>query len=120
MPAASRPISVEQGTTWRLSFTWFTGDPGALGPAFDLTGASARFQVRQTRASPPLLSASTTDGRIVLGGVAGTIAITLSAADTALLVFPVCTYDLKMTLANGDVVRLLEGAASVDLDWTSP
>lgn len=56
------------------------------GVPLDLTGFSARMQVRRERDDPEtVLDLSTDDGEIVLGGVEGTITFTLSAAQTALL-----------------------------------
>lgn len=88
-------------------------DPGWVwaidGTPVDLTGASARMQLRRTLASTEVLQElSTADGTIVLGGAAGTIQLALPGATTANLSGE-GVYDLVITFASGKVKRLMSG-----------
>lgn len=110
-------ITIVQGATLDLTLTWKDPD----GSPVNLTGASARMNVRESTASSvTLLSLTTADGRITLGGVAGTIRLLLSAAVTATLSWTWGVYDLEIELAAGQVTRLLKGRVTVDPEVTRP
>ena len=104
-------ITVYQGATFRLPLTWKTGDPAA---AVNLTGYTARMQIRSSVTSPTdLLELTTENGGITLGGVAGTINILITATDTAGQAWRTGVYDLELIAGSGDVRRLLEGTATL-------
>lgn len=85
----------------------------------DLTGCTARMQIRPEVESPTvLLELSTTNGRIALGGVAGTATLTLDPATTAALDWDSGVWDLEITHPGGDVSRMAEGTASVSPEVT--
>lgn len=112
--AAKHNIVIEQGATFPLYVTW--NDPD--GSPIDLTGARVRLQVRQTPASTAKLvdfdSAALVAGQTIGPlNTTGVISIKLSAALTAPLTFTLAEWDLVITLAGGEVTRLLEGKASV-------
>ena len=74
MPAANITLQMEQGATFSKVFTC----RDAAGVLVDLTGYTARMQVRATYASPTtLLDLTTENGKLVLGGANGTISITV-------------------------------------------
>lgn len=112
MPATTYNITIEQGSTFTLQLAYKT----PAGAAVDLTGYSARMQVRETYASDtPLLSLTDASG-ITLGGAAGTIVIEASdestaAIDTRQTIWGV--YDLELVPPNGKAIRLLQGAAEI-------
>lgn len=108
MTAAVYNITCEQGADLRIVFT-ATDSNGA---AIDLTGASAAMQVRATvAAAATILSlTSAVGGGIELGGVAGTITITVLAAITAgLQAGAEYVYDLRITFATTAVDRFVQG-----------
>lgn len=116
MAAFKVGISILQGETFSRVFTWNAGEPPA---PVDLTGCQARMQVRAQVASPDvLLELSTANGRIVLGGPAGTIALQLSATDTAALGFVAAVYDLEIVHADATVRRLLAGQVKLSPEVT--
>lgn len=108
MLAGLLDITIEQGATFNLIMTYQdeNGDP------INLTGMTARMQLRrQASSAETLINLTTENGRITLGGVAGTIALSVSATDTAALTGS-GVYDFE--LVNGPVVnRLLEGSFKV-------
>ena len=92
----------------------------ADGANVDLSGYSARMHIRPTAASNTLTLALTTgqDGRITLGGSAGTITLSISATDTAAITAGRYVYDLELISAGGIVTRLLQGVVTVSANVT--
>lgn len=109
-------LAIDQGATFSKVFTWKTGTPYL---PVDLTGCTALMQIRATLDDPVvLLLLSTANARIALGGVAGTITLTVSAADTTLITWLTAVYDLQIVLANGTIRRLLGGNVTVSPEVT--
>lgn len=93
MLAGTWNIICEQGATfdWTLTCTDFNGN------IIDFTGYTALMKVKTSRddnCSSLLIELSTENGRIILGGVLGTIRLLISAADTTLLPAGQFYYDL--------------------------
>lgn len=108
-------ITINQGATFELTVTW----KDSAGTAINLTGYSARMQVRETYSSASTVVSLTNGSGITLGGAAGTIAILISATTTAALTAPFSgVYDLELVSAGGVVTRLLQGAATVTPEVT--
>lgn len=98
---------INQGSTFNPTITW--KDSG--GNPVDLTGYSARMQIRRhVRASTTIASLTDSAGDITLGGAAGTIKPVISATDTAAFDFDEAVYDLELEDASGVVTRLLDGS----------
>lgn len=108
-------FTIYQGASFDRTFTWQTGDPAT---AVNLAGYTGRMQIRQAVGSPsPVIELTTSNGRMTLGGAAGTVAIAITAADTADLPAGQFVYDLE--LINGTTVtRLLEGRATISAEVT--
>ncbi len=108
-------ITINQGATFELTITW----KDSAGTAINLTGYTARMQVRETYSSTSTIVSLTSGSGITLGGAAGTIAILISATTTAALTAPFSgVYDLELVSAGGVVTRLLQGAATVSPEVT--
>lgn len=108
-------ITINQGATFELTVTW----KDSTGAAINLTGYSARMQVRETYSSASTVVSLTNGSGITLGGATGTIAILISATTTAALTAPFSgVYDLELVSAGGVVTRLLQGAATVTPEVT--
>lgn len=107
--AGSYDITVDQGATYSQVFTWKDSN----GAAISLVGWTARMQVRQMPpVSATIIELTTENGRISLGGVAGTVTLTISAADSDDLPVGAFAYDLE--LINGSTVeRLIMGSFTV-------
>lgn len=115
MVAGSHDITIEQGATFKLNIIW--RDPAEA--PINLTGYTARMQVRQRYASDdPLLNLTTENGGITLGGVAGTIAVVASAAATADISVRAGVYDLEVVSAGGEVTRLIQGCVTITPEVT--
>lgn len=116
MAAAKIKLSIEQGATFTKTVTWKTGKPAL---PVDLTGCVARMQVREkVDSTAVLLTLTSADGRITLGGAAGTVVLRVDADDTAAITWKGGVYDLEIEFADGTVRRLLAGTVSVSPEVT--
>jgi hypothetical protein len=77
------------------------------------------MQVRATlEAATALIELTTANGRIALGGAAGTITLSISATDTEALTSGRAVYDLELVSGSGIVTRLLQGVATISRNVT--
>lgn len=99
--------------------TYTTGGELLYHPPVNLTGYTARMDIRETREdTDPLLSLTTENGGITLGGVNGQISLLISATDTAALDVDTAVYDLELISAGGIVTRLVSGNIVVSKEVT--
>lgn len=105
MLAGLLDIEIEQGATFNLAFLYEDG----AGQPIDLTGMTARMQLRrQYSSSEFILNLSTENGGITIEALTGTISLFVSAFDTSTLSGS-GVYDLE--LVNGPIVnRILSGS----------
>ena len=110
---AQLALKVFQGASWDYTLTWKVDD--AL---VDLGGFTARLHARPSISSDTVvLDLDETNG-ITLGGSAGTIVLTRSAAQTAALAPGKYVYDLELISGTGVVTRLVQGQLDVDAEVT--
>ena len=103
--AARLRLDINQGETFRKPFVWKSG-----GVPVNLTGYTARMQIRSDVDSPTIITSLTTEnGGITVGNTDGAFALYISAADTALLNFDQGVYDVELVSASGDVRRIIQG-----------
>lgn len=109
MPAKQLNITLEQGAAFVINITW----QSAEGTPVDLTGYTAKMQARYKYSDPaPLVTFSTADGTITLGGVLGTVKVEGMALLPGLTEKRSGVYDLELTkTSDGLVTRLLQGSA---------
>ncbi|XXQ53890.1 hypothetical protein ACA040_002572 [Xenophilus aerolatus] len=116
MAAFKLKLSIDQGATFTRQVTWKTGKPAT---PVDLTGCIARMQIREAIESPEVLvSLTTANGGITLGGAAGTVALRIEAAATAEFQWTAGVFDLEIEFADGTVRRLLAGTVTVSPEVT--
>ena len=116
MAAFRRPLTILQGETFSHQLVWKAGVPAV---PVDLTGCSARMQVRSVVTSGAvLLELTTGNGRIALGGLDGTLTLQLTAAETEALTWRNGVYDLELVHPGGQVRRLAEGSVKVKPEVT--
>lgn len=86
----------------------------------DLTGYTARLQIRETAgaADPPWANLTTENGGITITAAEGKIDLYISAVDTAVMPAKKGVYDLEMVAPGGDVTRLLAGTATISPEVT--
>lgn len=117
-----RPITIAQGADNTYVWAWKTKaseiDPPA---AKDLTGWSARMQVRLLDNRSLLLTLTNGSGAITLGSD-GVIVVKILATDTSTSMWirrPLPTrYDLVLTSPDGEVTRFSEGSVCVSVQQT--
>jgi len=110
-------ININQGTDFPLGITW---EDTAAGP-IDITDYTAKMQVKKqaNMCSEALISLDDTNGGgIVLGGVAGTIDISITA-DVNILTAGSYHYDLELTEPGGSKFKLIRGTFNVISGVTS-
>lgn len=113
MAAGVYDITIEQGATFQMNLTW----KDSTGTPVNLTGYSARMQVRTTYEAEDTLVSLVSPTDITLGGALGTIAVVIAASATQLLQIDEAVYDLE--LVNGSqVTRLLQGKATISREVT--
>ena len=107
MPAGRLNLTCKRGSNFSAVLTW-RDEAGVL---VDLTGYTAEMDIRTAPVDTgvQLLTLTTANSRIALGGAAGTITLTISAADTAALTAQTAWYDLIVTSSGGTVTPLFEG-----------
>ena len=111
MSAGFHHFIIEQGATFGKVLTLKDSSDSLI----DLTGYSgAEMDLRSAQdSSSEILTLTTGNSRLALGGNAGTVTITLTAAETAALDVQDGVYDLEITAGTGEVYRILEGTFSV-------
>jgi hypothetical protein len=115
MTATRLDISIEQGAKFERNILVKNNN----GTVKDLTGYSARMQIRPTFASDTvLLEATTTNGLISINSPGGVVTISLTADVTTTLDWSVAVYDLEIYSSVTEVIRILEGSASLSLEVT--
>ncbi len=113
--AGTLHLTIEQGATFNPVMTW----KDQAGNPIDLTGYTARMQIRATVDDSTVIhELSTTNGELVLGGVAGTITFGIPATTTASFTFQEAVYDLELTALDGTVTRLLKGSVYLSPEVT--
>lgn len=115
MPAAYWKIRIDQGETWRMVLR--LRDPN--GP-IDLTGYTARMQIRSTMASPePLFGlTSSLGGGITIIEATGTMTLLIADVVTAAWQWTYGLYDLEIESPSGETTRLLKGEIEVSAEVT--
>lgn len=98
-------ITCEQGSTFTRTFTIQQAD----GTIYDLSGFSARMQIRRDYdATAVIFSASTGNGHITIDVPFGEITVDISAAETATITRD-GVYDLEIYDADGIVYKVVKG-----------
>ena len=116
MSAERHNILIEQGTTFGLEVAYEQPE----GTPVDITGWSARMQVRQTHASTSsVLDLTSLAGSISVDGPRGTVTVNVGATQTAALPAPFLgVYDLEIASPGGTVIRLVEGSCRITPEVT--
>lgn len=106
-------ISIDQGS----DFTSTVTVEGSDGLIFDLTGYTARGQIRKSYTSTTAVNFTTA----INSPVQGTILLTLTAAQTAIMRAGRYLYDVEIVqTASGKVIRVVEGQVEVNPRITQP
>jgi hypothetical protein len=131
MAAGIYNMTINQGATFIRTFIWYScascdcacdsscGCGTSSSTPIDLTGFTAEMQIRSNIQSATVLyTASTANGDIVLGGIDGTVVLTIAATDTAAFDWTRGVYDMNLTSSGGVVTRLVQGSVVVSPEVT--
>ena len=101
-------IQIEQGTYWNPIFN-YTDSAGA---PIDLTGYSAKMQIRKAKPTDPVLhELSTAAGTIVVGN--GFFQLIIDEATSSAFTWTKGVYHLEIVDPAGRTQRLLEGSVEL-------
>ena len=114
MAAGTLDFTIEQGATFNLLLTWKINTV-----LVNLTGYTARLAARvDVEDTEVILSLTTSNGGITLGGAAGTISLDQTATQTTALVAGTYVYDLELVSGAGTVTRLVQGELNISAEVT--
>lgn len=117
MSAGHYDFAIEQGATLSKSIQVLNADDQPI----DLTQAQPRLQARADYGTDLLLDCNPTNGKLTVANAAqGLLLLTVSAAETALMVWSSAVYDLEIEYQGGAVQRLLQGRISISREVTTP
>jgi len=107
-------LIIDQGAHFERLMTITNPD----GSEYDLTGYTARMQIRtEIDADDVMCELTTANGRIVLGDEEGTVRLIIESAVTETF-DDEGVYDLELIDSDGKVYRLLKGKVKVELEVT--
>ena len=114
-------LTIYQGVDYEETLLWETDTPFA---PVNLTGYTARLQIRARRGSPDALITLTNGGGLTLGGAAGTVVVALTAEQTETLT-PQANgqkhaWDLRLVSPTGKRQRPVEGDITISPRVTAP
>lgn len=115
MAATRLDIVIEQGVRFDRSIQVRNKD----GTVKNLTGYSGRMQIRPSYASATvLLDATTANGMVTINAPGGVVTITIGADITTPMTWTSGYYDVEIFSSAADVIRILQGSASLSLEVT--
>ena len=109
--SAKYDFDIDQGATFNRALT-LKDDSSAV---VDISGCTFAGQVRTSALSSTVAGTFTF---VITNGTQGQFSWKMTATNTALLPAQQCVYDIEMTQANGDIIRLLEGFVNIKSNVT--
>lgn len=105
---------IDQGATWTVNivYTDYNGDP------VNLTGYTARMQLREKFTSTAVLTLTTSNGGLTLTPLTGGIAVSATAVQTEAIPAGFYLYDLELT-SGSEITRLIQGQITVRAQVTA-
>jgi hypothetical protein len=104
--AGQKNFEVDQNATFSFIVEYKDND----GLPIDLTGSSAKLQVRDTKGGSKLaFSLTSPAGGITITPLLGKLTIKMTPTQTNKLFYPKSSYDIMVSDSNGNKIKLLEG-----------
>jgi hypothetical protein len=107
--AGQYKFTLEKYASFTVPIVWYQSD--GVTPV-NITGWTAKLEVKDYTHALLIVTFTTADGSITLGGTNGTITLNMSATATGALQAGYWDYDLVLT-GTTQSVRLLEGAFEI-------
>jgi hypothetical protein len=109
----SEPLVIEQGATFIWPFLWQAGPTMKTLEPVDLTGCTARMQVRaEIDSVDVLLDLTTENSGIVLGGATGMVTVEVSATATSAIDWTSGVFDLEVSSPRAPWSAWCKGACA--------
>jgi uncharacterized protein YndB with AHSA1/START domain len=113
--AGQKNFEVDQNAT----FSFVVEYKDDNGNAIDLTGASAKMQIRDVKGGTKLaVTLTSPSGGIVINGPLGKVTVTLTPTQTNKLFYPKSVYDIMVVDTNANKIKLLEGFITLNRSVT--
>ena len=113
--AGQKNFEVDQNATFSFVVEYKDNN----GNAIDLTGASAKMQVRDVKGGTKLaVTLTSPSGGIVINGPLGKLTVTLTPTQTNKLFYPKSVYDIMVVDTNVNKIKLLEGFMTLNRSVT--
>ena len=104
--AGQKNFEVDQNATFSFVLEYKDNN----GNAIDLTGASAKMQVRDTAGGTTLaVTLTSPSGGITIDPANGKLTVKLTPTQTTKLFYPKSSYDIMLIDSNANKTKLLEG-----------
>lgn len=104
--STQKNFQIDHNTTFNFTVEYRDNQDAPI----DLTGATAKLQVRDTTNSARLaFTLSSPSSGIVINETLGTITVTMNPAQTSKLFYPKAVYDLIVTDSNANRIKMIEG-----------
>lgn len=111
MPFVTKNFVIDQGATHTFDIIWKDSNDQVI----DLTGYSAKMQVRDQAGGKQLAFTLTHVDGITINGPLGKLTITINADRTNKLIYPKSYYDILLTAPDGVTkTRILEGTFTLN------
>ena len=114
MALSTYDILEDQGSDFSTVITYAND----AGNPVDLSGCSGRMQVRKFAGSPVANITLTNGSGVILGGVLGTITITVSALALSQVPAETYVYDLEIVDTTQKVLKILSGNFTINAEVT--
>jgi hypothetical protein len=104
--AGQKNFEVDQNATFSFVVEYKDENDNAI----DLSGASAKMQVRDTKGGAKLaVTLTSPSGGITIDGPNGKLTVKMTPTQTNKIFYPKSSYDLMVIDSNGNKIKLLEG-----------
>ena len=105
MAAVKIDLTIEKGASFRKTFLWKDSDKNII----DLSGYTARMQIRTSVNSSTIISELTTEnGGITITSLEGKIELYISDTDTSAISYNKGAYDIEL-IVGGEITKFSRG-----------
>jgi hypothetical protein len=113
--AGQKNFEVDQNATFSFIVEYKDENDDAI----DLTGASAKMQVRDTKGGSKLaVTLTSPSGGITIDGPNGKLTVKMTPTQTSKIFYPKSSYDVMVVDSNGNKIKLLEGFMTLNRSVT--
>jgi hypothetical protein len=113
--AGQKNFEVDQNATFSFIVEYKDENDNAI----DLSGASAKMQVRDTKGGSKLaVTLTSPSGGITLDGPNGKLTVKMTPTQTSKIFYPKSSYDVMVVDSNGNKIKLLEGFMTLNRSVT--